>query len=252
MLLVGTASLSYAKEPTKITVFSASSLSPLLPQIVAEFERQHNVKIAVVYAGSGQLARQIQYGASADIFVSANTVWSDAVLNDARLTSAYVGNFASNHLVVVGSKRVKGLPNNFDPNDSSWWLDALNGQRLALGEPSSVPVGMYAQQALQWYSVWPQLSIYLAPSNSTRSTLALVERGQTPLGVVYSSDAVNSDAVTIIGRFDEQSHSKIEYPILVLDSKNATQQSRTVISDFSQYLLSDEVQQQIISAGFTS
>jgi molybdate transport system substrate-binding protein len=250
--MVSIVSSAYAKQPETITVFAASSLSPLLPGIVSDFEQQHDSEISVVYAGSGQLARQIQYGARADIFISANKVWSDTILKDANLTSHYAGNFANNHLVVVASNRVNQLPDSFEPRQVAWWQNALNGQRLAIGEPSSVPVGMYAKEALQQYSVWSYLSPFLAPSKSTRNALALVERGQTPIGIVYSSDANNSDGVTYVGRFDAESHADIVYPIVIIAPENDSESKTNATSEFSQYLLSDPVQEQIAVAGFRS
>jgi molybdate transport system substrate-binding protein len=242
-------SVTYAtSDEQPITLFAASSLTVLLPEVIDQFEQEHQAKVRVVYAGSGQLARQIQYGARADLFISANKEWSDAVLSDSRLVSERAGNFVSNHMVVVRSNKVPPSERDFAPRELSWWQQELSGQRLAIGEPSSVPVGMYAKQSLAWYGLWDSISSQLAPTNSTRNALALVERGQTPIGIVYASDATNSDAVTILGRLDAKSHSTITYPMILLGSHD----DNSSITKLVEYFLSATVQQQFKQQGFES
>ncbi len=229
----------------KLNLFAASSLSVVLPELAESFEQQHQVKINVVYGGSGQLARQIDYGADAHLFISANRNWSDYLLKSSRVTAKQAGNVATNHLVVVASNRTfnsSGI--SFEPSNLSWWSSQLKRGRLAVGETNSVPVGMYAKQSLIYLGVWPQLMNQLAPAKSTRSTLALVERGQAPLGIVYASDALLSDAVTILGALDSKSYENIEYPMLALSDLKEVQQ----LADF---LLSENAQASIQSHGFS-
>ncbi|ORT52651.1 hypothetical protein ST37_01900 (plasmid) [Vibrio sp. qd031] len=229
-----------------ITLFAASSLTVLLPEVIDKFELEHQVKVRVVYAGSGQLARQIHYGARADLFISANKEWSDSVLSDSRLVSKSAGNFVSNHMVVVRSNKVPPSVRDFAPRELTWWQQELSGQRLAIGDPSSVPVGMYAKQSLAWYGLWDSISGRIAPTSSTRNALALVERGQTPIGIVYASDATSSDAVTILGRLDAKSHSTITYPMILLGS-HAENSSTNILVE---YFHSAAVQQQFKQQGF--
>ena len=132
-------------------------------------------------------------------------------------------------------------------NDKTDWASLLQGGRLAVGDPDHVPAGIYAKEALQKLGAWETLSPKLAPAEDVRGALALVERNEAPLGIVYGSDAVASKGVKVVGTFPEDSHKKVEYPLAIVDGhKNAT------VTAFYDYLKGPEASAIFKRYGFTT
>tara|TARA_Y100001956_G_C4116690_1_gene185247 strand:+ start:1166 stop:1816 length:651 start_codon:yes stop_codon:yes gene_type:complete len=211
-----------------------------LNQITEQFERSHDVNVTVVYGGSSSLARQLANGAPADLFVSANSKWMNYLVKKGIINSDNVTNLMSNELVVVAPKGANG---SLDINDVEAWLTKLEDGRLSIGQTNAVPAGIYAKQALVNLGVWDQISSRLAPTNNVRIALALVERGETPLGIVYHTDAISSDTVTKMATLPSTSHDSIVYPVAYFNERETTQA-------FMSYLTSKEALATFHSFGF--
>jgi molybdate transport system substrate-binding protein len=170
------------------------------------------------FAASSVLARQIEQGAPADVFISADTDWMDYLAKRRLIVETSRRDLLSNHLALIAPASSKttlhiarGMP----------ILAALGGGRLAIAGPD-VPAGRYGQAALTRLGVWDELKTHLAPAENVRAALAFVARGETPLGIVYDTDALAEPAVRIVGLFPDSSHPPIVYPAaIVAASKNA-------------------------------
>lgn len=194
-------------------VLAAASLQESLTEAAAEWQRRGHERPILSFAASSALARQIQSGAPADIFVSADEPWMDSVekaglLRPAtrkpllRSRLALIAPRASTARIAIGPAMPLGR--------------ALGDGRLALADPDAVPAGRYARAALEKLRVWPDVSRRIARAENVRAALALVERGEAPFGIVYSTDARASAKVRLVGLFPANSHPPIVYPIATL------------------------------------
>ncbi len=217
----------------KVTVFAAASLTNALGDIVTQYEKGKEVKIVTSFASSSTLARQMEQGAPANLFISADQQWMDYVTEKKLINEKSRITLLGNELVLVAPKVSKLA--SFTINKQTDWQSLLNGERLAVGDPDHVPAGIYAKEALTHLGVWDQLSPQMARANNVRSALVLVERDEAPLGIVYGSDAVASDKVKIIAKFPEDSHKPVEYPMALIG--NSTDKATT---DFYTYLKGPE------------
>jgi molybdate transport system substrate-binding protein len=199
-----------------LTVFAAASLTDAMKDIGTVWEGRGQPKPRFNFAASSTLARQMEQGAPANLFASADEQWMDwaqqrnLIANETRRT------LLGNDLVLV-MPRDKMRPQAIGPG---WDLMALLGAdgRLAVGDPSNVPAGIYAKQALTKLGIWPAVQNRLASSDSVRSALLLVERAEAPAGIVYSTDAAVAPGVAIAGTFPADTHDKISYPFAVTRS----------------------------------
>lgn len=198
----------------KITVFAAASLTNALQDITAEYQKGKNVEVAASFASSSTLARQIEAGAPADIFISADQKWMDYAMSKDAIATDSRKTLLGNSLVVVAPKASSLGDVSIEAKTD--WATLLKGGRLAVGDPDHVPAGIYAKEALQKLGAWETLAAKLAPAEDVRGALALVERGEAPLGIVYGSDAVASKGVKVVGTFPADSHKKVEYPIAIV------------------------------------
>ncbi|PQQ24477.1 molybdate ABC transporter substrate-binding protein [Photorhabdus luminescens] len=217
----------------KVTLFAAASLTNALDDIALQYKQKTKGEVAASYASSSTLARQIEQGAPADIFISADQQWMDYVagkkliIDETRLT------MLGNQLVLIAPKASR--LNKVDINKETKWKSLLEGGRLAVGDPDHVPVGIYAKESLQYLGAWETVNPLLARTNNVRSGLALVERAEVPLGIVYGSDVVASDKVKVVGIFPEESHKPIEYPMAIIKDH-----SNPAVLDFYEYLKTPE------------
>lgn len=229
-----------AQAQDKLRIYAASSMTNAVNELVSEFEKQSQVPVTTVYAGTSSLARQIHQGAPVDLFIAANIKWMNYLVKQQVISSDVVTNIAANQLVVVTPVDQKGT---LKVNDSDSWLNYLQGQRIAIGQTNAVPAGIYAKQSLESLSVWPQLQGVLAPTNNVRIALTLVERKEVPLGIVYKTDAMMSSGVKVVAELPESSHDAIIYPMAQLNAKPQTKQ-------FSAFVQSQQGQQILKSYGF--
>jgi molybdate transport system substrate-binding protein len=197
-------------------VLAASSLQEALSEAAGAWAARGHPRPVISFAASSALARQIEAGAPADLFVSADEEWMDHVAKLRLIRAGSRVSFLSNRLVLIApaaSKARLGIARGFP------LARALGSRgRLAVADPASVPAGRYAMAALTSLGVWPQVAPKLARAENVRAALALVERGEAPLGVVYATDARASKRVLVLGVFPASSHPPITYPVAVLRS----------------------------------
>ena len=196
------------------TVFAAASLAEAMADIDALWQQAGRQRLVVSLASSAALARQIDQGAPANLFASADERWADWLQQRGKLAPGTRRDLLSNSLVLVVPKaqaRSIAIGPGFD-------IAALLGPggRLAVGDPASVPAGIYAQQALTALGAWAAAEPRLARSDSVRSALLLVERGEAPAGIVYATDAAASADVAVAGTFPESSHEPVSYPFAIV------------------------------------
>jgi molybdate transport system substrate-binding protein len=202
--------LPHAAHARPLTVFAAASLKEAFDEIAAAFAaQQRGERPVIAYAASSALARQIESGAPADVFVSADLDWMDVLDRAGLLLPGTRRNIAGHALVLVAPA---DRPVRLAPAPGFALVAAVHGGRLALADPVSVPAGRYARAALTALGVWPAVAPHVAPAENVRVALALVARGEAPLGVVYATDAHDDPRVMVAGTFPAATHPPIVYP----------------------------------------
>lgn len=214
-----------AQDDAGLTVFAAASLKEALDEAAAAYRKQTGTPVRVSYAASSALARQIEQGAPADVFFSADLEWMDYLQQRNRLDVATRRSLLGNRLVLIAPKASRAQ---VDLKRPATLLAALGDGRLAVGQTRTVPAGKYARASLQSLSLWSSVSRRLAESESVRAALMLVARGETPLGIVYASDAKAEPDVRVVATFPEDSHPPIVYPVAALRGARAAQAARFV------------------------
>lgn len=204
-----------------VTVFAAASLKTALDEIAAAFTDESGNRVRLVYGGSSALARQLQHGAPANLFLSANAAWMDAVAADGLLAEGTRSDLLTNRLVLIAGAGEEGGALALEAGAD---LSArLEGGRLAVALVDAVPAGIYARAALQSLGLWDALADRLAQAGSVSGALRLVASGAAPLGIVYATDAAASADVRVLGVFPEDSHPPIRYPVAVLADGDGAQ-----------------------------
>jgi molybdate transport system substrate-binding protein len=187
------------------TVFAAASLKNALDEVAPG--------VTISYGASSALARQIENGAPADVFISADLDWMDYVEKKGLLAPGTRRNLLGNRLVLIAPAKE---PVRLQPAPGFPIMKVLGKNRIALADPGSVPAGKYAKAAFEKLGVWHQIAGRVAAAENVRAALALVARGETPLGVVYETDAKAEPNVMVAGTFPADSHPPIVYPVAVL------------------------------------
>ena len=231
-----------AQDDAGLTVFAAASLKEALDDAAAAYRKQTGVPVRVSYAASSALARQIEQGAPADVFFSADLEWMDYLQQRNRLDVATRRSLLGNRLVLIAPRASKAR---VDLNRPATLLAALGDGRLAVGQTRTVPAGKYAKASLESLSLWSGVRPRLAESESVRAALMLVARGETPLGIVYASDAKAEPGVRVVATFPEDSHPPIVYPVSALRGARAAQAAR-----FVQWLASPDADALFTKRGF--
>jgi len=202
-----------AAAPAPLTVFAAASLKESLDEAAAAYRRATGVPVRVSYGASSALARQIEQGAPAQVFVSADREWMDHLQRRGRIDAASRRDLLGNRLVLVAPRAGAGKLDLARPGALA---AALGSGRLATGQTATVPAGRYARAALEALGHWDAVAPRLAESESVRAALMLVARGEAPLGVVYASDAQAEPRVRVVATFPAGSHPPIVYPAAAL------------------------------------
>ena len=208
------AAFSSSAMAADITVFAAASLTNALQDIAAQYKKEKQVDVVASYASSSTLARQIEQGAPADLFISADQQWMDYAIDKQQMVANTRYTLLGNELVLIAPKDSKITKVAIDKKTD--WKKLLEGGRLAVGDPDHVPAGIYAKESLENLGAWVTLAPEMARANNVRSAMALVERAEAPLGIVYGSDAIASDKVKVVGVFPEASHKPVEYPMAIV------------------------------------
>jgi molybdate transport system substrate-binding protein len=200
-----------------LTVFAAASLKNAMDDIAAKWKDSGGGTVGASYASSSTLAKQIEQGAPADVFVSADTQWMDYVDKKSLVEKPH--DLLGNRLVLIAAK---DNPLTLEIKPGLKLAEVLGDGRLAVGDPSNVPAGIYAKEALTKLKIWDAVQPKLAPAADVRAALTLVSRGEAPLGIVYETDAKVDPKVRIVAVFPEDSHKPIVYPVAVVKtSRNA-------------------------------
>jgi molybdate transport system substrate-binding protein len=211
-----------------VTIFAPASLKDALDEVAKTYERDHGVKIIASYAASSALAKQIEQGAPADMFISADLDWMDYLEMRKQIRTESRKNLLSNKLVLIASADSKAKVD-IAPNFPLASL--LGNERLAMADPTSVPAGKYGKASLEALGVWKDVEPKVAPAENVRSALALVSRGETPFGIVYRTDALADKKVRIVGEFPENTYPPIIYPVALIAGSNNRE-----AADFMTYL----------------
>ncbi|WP_043358730.1 molybdate ABC transporter substrate-binding protein [Belnapia sp. F-4-1] len=227
-LPAGLALSGTARAQAPVTVFAAASLTDALRALAAEWQARGHPAPRLSFAASSALARQIEQGAPADLFMSADEPWADYLQQRGLLAEATRSSPIGNSLVLVapaGAARPVALTRETD-------LAALLGPagRIATGDPAHVPVGRYAQAALTWMRQWEALAPRLARADNVRAALLLVERGEAPYGIVYATDAAAGSGVRVLGTFPATSHPPITYPFALTRRAEGNAEARALLA----------------------
>lgn len=227
-----------------VTVFAAASLKEMLGEVSEAWKAETGRETTLSFAGSSALAKQIEQGAPADLFISADLKWMDyldkagLILGDSRV------NLLGNRLVLVAPKdaaTTATIANGFP------LADLLSGGHLAMANTDAVPAGTYGKAALQALGVWDSVKDKVAQAENVRAALLLVSRKEAPLGIVYETDAKADPGVKLVDRFPESSHPAIVYPAaIVKEAKNAEDAAA-----FLAYLQGAKAHAIFTAAGFT-
>lgn len=213
-----------------VTVFAAASLTDALTEIGKAYEAKTGHHVVFSFAASSALAHQIESSSGADVFLSADMDWMNYLDGKTLMNHASIRTLLGNHLVLIAPKdstTAVTIAPHFD------LAGALKGGRLAIADPGSVPAGKYGKQSLTALGVWDSVSGQLAQAENVRAALAYVARGEAPLGIVYTTDAMAEPKVRIVGEFPDNTHPAIVYPA------GLTKDAGPGAADFLAYLTSD-------------
>ena len=223
-------------------MLAAASTAHVIDEVIGQFEAGPEDRVVASYAGTPALARQIESGAPADIFVAANAAWMDHVEAQGLIEPESRQVLAGSRLVFVTGDSAMA------PFEPSALLDLgalLDGGRLAMGNPDHVPAGIYARQALEALDLWPYARNRLAPAADVRAALALVARGEAPLGIVYATDALLVPDIHVLAAIPTGLHEPIVYPAALIAGRKAPLAAR-----FFAFLTGPEGRAAFARAGF--
>jgi len=241
--LIGADPAAYAVEGDTVTVFAAASATNALTDIGKIFMDNKQGKVVYSFASSSTLAKQIENGAPANVFLSADLEWMNYLVEKKMVEPDTRTDLLGNRLVLIApedSKATVRIAPNFD-------LAALLGDgKLAMGDPAHVPAGVYGKQALEKLGAWKGVEAKVAPAKDVRAALTLVERAEAPLGVVYATDAAITKKVKVVGVFPEDSHPPIVYPVALVKDRGTA-----AAKNFLGFLKSADAKKVFEKYGFT-
>ena len=242
-LSVGSAAVPAAEpQQPQILLFAAASLTDAMQAIASGYEKTAHVTVKSSFDSSSVLARQIEAGAKADVFFSADTAWMDYLASRNLIQAASRANVLGNRLVLIAPAQ-SAVQLKIAPHFPL--AAALGDGRLATGDPDSVPVGRYARAALTALGVWDEIAPRLARAENVRVALLYVDRGEAPLGIVYASDALADKRVRVVDTFPASTHEPIVYPIAL------TASARGEEAGFVAYLRGPQGRDIFVKYGFT-
>lgn len=222
-----------SQSPNSITVFAAASLVAPVQEIAARFDSLHSGNTTRLnFASSSILARQIEEGAPADVFISASPEWIAYLARRGFVDSSAVVVIARNVLVVISDPRIQSPPLQLDDllHEEFW--------PIAVGDPSHVPLGKYAQGALTKAGLWEKVAPHLLPALDADAAVAIVERGEAPAGIAYRNEAIENSHVRLAFAFPDSLQSDIEYTAAVVQTSSDGERAKA----FASFLISSEGQ----------
>lgn len=235
--------VSFQARAQELTVFAAASLTDALKEVAAVWVKEGHSAPRLSFGASSTLARQIEQGAPANLFASADEKWMEYLVGRNLIATDTRRSLLGNDLVLVvpaSQPRHVEIRSGFD-------FATLLGRdgRLAVGDPAHVPAGIYTEQALKKLGAWDAVSTHLARAEDVRAALLLVERGEAPAGIVYGTDAAVSKGVNVAGTFPADSHDPVTYPFAVTKAGD-TPQARA----FLVFLAGPEARAIFVKRGF--
>ncbi|MEP2716514.1 molybdate ABC transporter substrate-binding protein [Pseudophaeobacter sp.] len=244
LLLTGVLALAPNREAraADVTVFAAASLKNALEEIRADFEATTGQTVALSFAGSSLLARQITLGAPADIYLPASADWMDYLQTEGHLVAGSRRDLLGNRLVLIAPRSSAQPIFGFD---DPALLAQLGQGRLAMALVTAVPAGIYGKSALQNLGIWQDLAPKIAQTDNVRAALALVAAEEAPLGIVYASDAQAEPRVVVLAEFPQSTHAPIRYPLALIPPAKTP-----AILAFYTYLQQPVAQEVFRAAGF--
>ncbi|MHA7828395.1 MAG: molybdate ABC transporter substrate-binding protein [Roseovarius sp.] len=210
-----------------VTVFAAASMTNAMQEIEERFEAASGHELVVSLAGSSALARQIQQGAPADVFISANPGWMDRLESEGLIEEGTRFDLLNNSIVLIAHGR-DAAPVEISPDMDMAGL--LDGGRLAMAMVDAVPAGIYGKASLASLGLWDGIAREVAQADNVRAALALVAAGEAPYGIVYATDAAASDNVTVVATFPADSHPPIVYPAADVEGRDT--EAETAFMEF--------------------
>ena len=243
LLFAGMALFAHpALSQTRITVFAAASLTDSLKSAAEAYKTRTGITVTLAFGASSTLARQIDQGAQADIFFSADTEWMDYLQKGGHIAAGTRKDLLGNRLVLIAAPDANPAPAIAPHFDLA---GVIGDGKLALADPASVPAGKYAKAALTALGVWDNLAPKVVPAENVRVALEYVSRGEAPYGIVYATDAKVTPDVRVAGVFPENTHSAIIYPVAL------TANAAPTAKDFLTFLSSSQAGAIFKKAGFT-
>jgi molybdate transport system substrate-binding protein len=243
-VLLGAVSADGARaEERALLVFAAASLKNALDAAAADFSKDANAPVTISYAASPTLAKQIEAGAPADIFISADLDWMDYLDERGLIKADTRRNLVGNTLVLIAPAEA---PVELAIGPGFPIAEKLGDGRLAMANTQAVPAGRYGKAALATLGVWPEVEGRLAEADNVRAALSLVSRGEAPLGIVYASDAAADPRVAIVDAFPAVTHPQIVYPIAVTATS-----THPAAQDFVSFLAGDAGRGHFEKEGFS-
>jgi molybdate transport system substrate-binding protein len=239
-LALGVFAVSSLARAEDTIVFAAASTKDVIGDIIALYGKSHPGHIVASFGSSGDLAKQIENGAPASIFISADTRWMDYVAKARLIDANSRRDMLGNELVLIAPV------NSTTPTSLDNIAGALKGGKLALADPDSVPAGRYSKAALESLKQWMAVEPSVVRAKDVRAALAFVERGEAAAGIVYATDALASGKVRIAASFPEATHPPIVYPVALIAGHESA-----VARDFLAFLEGPEAREVFLSAGFS-
>jgi len=218
MLLLGICGMVHAGSDT-LTVFAAASTTNAVTEIGDTFANRLRLKFLPSFASSSTLAKQIENGAPADIFLSANMAWMSYLEKEGLIEKETRVDLLSNRIVLIAPSDNPVEKIDIIPGFNL--LNLIGNGHLSMGDPDHVPAGIYGQKALESLGIWNSIQNHVARSKDVRAALTLVEQGEAPIGLVYATDAAMTEKVKIIGTIPQSSHPPIIYPVAVIAGKRS-------------------------------
>ncbi len=231
-------------EPPSVTVFAAASTTNALNDIIALYAARNAGTVVPSYAASSTLAKQIENGAPADIYISADIQWMDYLNKRQQIAPGSRVDLLGNRIVLIAPS--DSTTTSIEIKEGLDLGSLLGDGHLAIGDPDHVPIGIYGRQAMEKFGMWAVVEPKLARAKTTRAALAMVERGEAPLGVVFTTDAAISKRVRVVGQFPADSHEPIVYPVAIVAGHETE-----AVKRFMAFLTSSEARAVFEKYGFS-
>ncbi len=225
-----------------VTVFAAASTTSAMDEILELYRKQGRGPVRASYASSGALARQIESGAPAGVYLSANPGWMDHLEQRGLIAEGSREDLLANSLALIAPTQNR---QNYSIRQGMPLGRWLNGGRLSMGDPAHVPAGAYAQQALQYFGVWELVQAQTVRAENVRAAVVLVARSEAPLGIVFTTDAAIEPQVRVVATFPSESHDPIVYPAAIIKEHDSE-----AARSFFEFLKSSDARRVFESYGF--